>query len=134
METITLDHDIKVFYVTAKSFPNGIMEAYGQLYALVPPSSGRRYFGISRPENGVIVYRAAVEEATPGEAEKYHCDTMVLQKGKYLARTIADFMSNLPAVGATFQQLIAQPGVDLQGYCVEWYLNDKDVTCMVRLA
>jgi hypothetical protein len=29
METITIDNDIKVFYTTAKSFPEGIMEAQG---------------------------------------------------------------------------------------------------------
>jgi hypothetical protein len=29
METITIDNDIKVFYTTAKSFPEGIMEAHG---------------------------------------------------------------------------------------------------------
>ena len=28
METITLENDIKVFCVTADSFPEGIMEAY----------------------------------------------------------------------------------------------------------
>ncbi len=42
-------------------------------------------------------------------------------------------MKDLPAIGNTFQQMIARPDIDPEGYCVEWYLSDKDVQCMVRL-
>ena len=31
------------------------------------------------------------------------------------------------------QMLISQPDIDPNGYCLEWYLNDMDVRCMVRL-
>lgn len=134
METITLDHDIKVIYVTATSFPDGVMVAFDKLYAFMPPDGSRRIFGISRPENGVITYRAGAEETTDGETEKLGCDSMVLKSGKYLAVTIRDFMKNIPAIGAAFQQILSQPGIDPNGYCVEWYLNGEDVQCMVRLS
>jgi hypothetical protein len=133
METITLDKDIKVFYVTAKSFPDGIMEAHKKLHALVPFSADRKYFGISRPENGAIVYRAAAEELTPGEAEKLNCDTLVLKKGKYICSTINDYMKDVQSIGRCFKELLSRPDIDPQGYCVEWYFTDKDVKCMVRL-
>jgi hypothetical protein len=29
--------------------------------------------------------------------------------------------------------LLTQPNIDPNGYCLEWYLNGKDVRCMVRL-
>jgi hypothetical protein len=134
METITFDKDIKVFYVPAKSFPDGVMEAHQKIHSLVPLSSNRKYFGLSRPENGVIAYKAAAEELTPGEGEKLHCDTIVLNKGKYNCITIHDYMKDLPAIGKAFSTLIASPDIDREGYCVEWYLNDKDIKCMVRLA
>ena len=51
----------------AKSFPEGILEAHQTLHALVPYSQNRKYFGISRPENGNIVYKAAAEELIEGE-------------------------------------------------------------------
>jgi hypothetical protein len=134
METTIIDSDIKVFYTTATSFPDGILAAHQQLHALVPFSTDRKYFGISRPENGVIVYKAAAEEINPGEAEKYHCDTMVLKKGNYVSRTIHNYMKDIPAIGNTFQELLETPGIDPNGYCVEWYINDKDVICMIPLA
>ncbi len=79
METIILENDIKVICVKAVSFPDGIQDAHDKLRAMFPPIPTRRYFGISYPQQGGIVYRAAT------------------------------------------------------GYCLEWYLSDKDVRCMVRL-
>lgn len=133
METITLDNDIKVFYITAISFPEGIMDAHKKLHALIPFSTSRKYFGVSRPENGVIVYKAAAEEINPGEAEKLNCDTLVLKKGKYICLAIDDYVKDVQSIDRAFKKLLAHPGLDPQGYCVEWYLTDKDVRCMIRL-
>lgn len=62
METIMLNSDIKVMYITAASFPEGIIDAHQALHARVPFSASRKYFGISRPEKEHIVYKAAAEE------------------------------------------------------------------------
>lgn len=134
METITFENDITVMYKTADSFPNGVMAAHEALHAIVPFSSDRRYYGVSRPENGGgIIYRAAVEELKPGEAGSFGLDTLVLKKGKYISVTIPDFMKDPQSIRQTFGELLHQPGLDPQGYCVELYFNDKDVKCMIRL-
>lgn len=133
METIRLDNDIYVFYITAKSFPDGIMDAYRQLHALIPFSKDRKYFGISRPENGKIVYKAAAEELHEGEGKKLNSDTLTLKKGNYICLTIHDYMKDLEGIGRTFQEMLSHPDLDPDGYCVEWYLNEKDVQCMIRL-
>ena len=135
METVKIDNDIKVLYVTAASFPDGVMAAHQKLHALIPYSAERRYFGLSRPENGgEIIYKAAAEELHPGEAEELKCDTMIIKKGNYACITINDYMKDIPAIGNAFQQLTDLPNIDPQGYCVEWYLTQTDVKCMVRLA
>lgn len=133
METTTFSSDIAVFYVTAASFPDGILAAHQKLHAMIPFSTNRKYFGISRPENDVIVYRAAAEEIKPGEAEKLHCGMLVLKKGEYICLSITDYMKDVQSIQQAFDKLLSQPGLDPQGYCVEWYINDKDVKCMVRL-
>ncbi len=133
MQTIQVKNDMKLFYVTATSFPDGVLEAHQKLHALVPFSITRKFFGISRPENGVIIYKVATEELTEGEAEELHCDTFILKRGNYIAEVIYDFMKNIPAIGKTFNELLTYPGIDPDGYCVEWYINNKDVRCMVRL-
>ncbi len=134
MENFLLHDDIKVFYVTATSFPDGVKEAHEKLHSLIPFSKERKYFGVSRPENNSgIIYHAAAQEMEDGEGEKLNCDTLVLKKGKYISLTINNFMKDLPSIGTAFKQLLTYPGIDPQGYCVEWYLSEKDVRCMIRL-
>ena len=102
MEKITIENDIKVFIVTAESFPEGIKEAFNKLNEKIPLSSVKRIFGLSRPENGIIVYKAAAEVNDTNEAEKIISDTLVIKKGNYISRTIHDYMKDLPAIGKSF--------------------------------
>jgi len=134
METTILDQSADLLCITATSFPEGIQRAHEELHARVPFSENRKYFGISRPENGTIVYRAAAEQLEPGEAEQYQCEQLVLEKGNYISLTIHNYKKDLQRIAIAFEQLLSQKGIDPQGYCVEWYVNETDVTCMVRLA
>ncbi len=133
MEIITLDNDIKVFYVSALSFPEGIAAAHQTLHGIIPFSEQRGYFGISRLEQGKIVYKAAAAELYPGDLQDKGLESMLLRKGRYVSETIKNYMDKLPAIKQTFDALLQEPGLDPEGYCVEWYLNDKDLKCMVRL-
>ncbi|MES2112523.1 MAG: transcriptional regulator [Bacteroidota bacterium] len=135
MKVFELEHDIKVFYVTAASFPEGIKEATDELHSLVPFSPDRKIFGLSRPENGGgIIYRAAAEELEIGEAGKLKCDTLIIKKGSYYSITINDFRKNIMAIDAAFKELLKQPDLDPEGYCVEWYAtNEESVRCMIRI-
>ncbi|HZY36282.1 MAG TPA: transcriptional regulator [Mucilaginibacter sp.] len=135
METINLENDIKVFYVTAKTFPEGIADATRQLHALFSFSPERKIFGLSRPEdNGKIVYRAAAEELKRGEAEQFNCETLVIKKGKYTSLTVNEFRKDIMSIDSAFKQLLNHPNLDPRGYCVEWYATGKDaVRCMIRL-
>lgn len=135
MKPYTLEHDIEVFYVKASSFPQGIQPAFDKLYALLPDMKDRKRYGISRPEGGhEIVYRAAVAAQSPGEGANYGLDSFIIRKGAYMSEILPDYEQDLPKVGQTFDQLLQTPGLDPQGYCLEDYLNEKDVRCMVPLA
>lgn len=57
MENYTLTKDVKVFYVTAKSFPAGILTALQKVHSLISDSFRRTTFGISHADkNGNIIY------------------------------------------------------------------------------
>ena len=134
MESFFLEQDIKVFYVKATSFPGGVLEAHQKLHSFIKLPAGRKFFGISYPEGlGKIVYKAAVEENYPGEAEELNCPIFVIKNGRYNSIYIPDFHSDIPAIGKAFQKLLNVSGIDPQGCCVEIYEGDKDVRCMVRL-
>jgi len=134
MEKFTLEDDIKVFCETAKSFPDGIIEAHKELESIISCSKQRRYFGISsRNAKGIITYDAAAEEIYQGEAEELGCEKFVIESGQYISLLIENYISDVSEIVKAFQLLMAYPGIDPQGYCIEWYLNEKDVMCMVRL-
>lgn len=134
MEKLILENNIKVFYVTARSFPEGIEEATHKLHSLFTYTKERKIFGLSRPENnGQIVYKAAAEEMTEGEAEKLGCETMVIPKGIYISIKVNDFRKDIMSIDRAFQQLLNYPNLDPQGFCVEWYSSEKEeVICMIR--
>jgi hypothetical protein len=61
-------------------------------------------------------------------------DVFFIKKGTYLSVLIPNFRSDPARIGQTFQTMIQDPRIDPHGYCLEWYLNDLDVRCMVLLA
>lgn len=134
MQNFIIEKDIPVLYVTASSFPDGILPAFQQLHTIVPDAAKRRAFGISRPEDGnKIIYRAGAEEIVEGEAEKLGLGRYIVKKGTYISIDIPDFVKDVPAVGKAFEQLLADTRIDPEGECVEWYMTEKDVKCMVRI-
>jgi hypothetical protein len=135
MKTTSLENDIKVFYVTAESYPEGILAAHQKLHAKVPFSYDRKYFGLSRPENNKgIIYKAATEETFDGEAEQYNLESLIIPKGNYYSLIISNYRNDIPSIGKTFQKLLSQENIDQNGYCIEWYINENDVNCLVRIA
>ena len=96
MEIYNLKNDIIVFGVRVKNFPGDVGEAFHDLIKLFPTDDGRSYFGIfSMAEEGNMVYYAAAEETHPGEAEKYKCERLAIEKGEYLTEPIRDWRKNI---------------------------------------
>ncbi|MEO6305301.1 MAG: transcriptional regulator [Bacteroidia bacterium] len=134
MEEYNLEKDIKIFYVTATSFPEGISAAHEKLQNLLPDIKDRHFYGVSRPENNKgIIYKAGVEESYQGEGETLGFDTLILKQGKYIGALIKDYTKDVSIVEKTFQKILKNPDLDPNGYCVEMYIGQKDLRCMVRL-
>jgi predicted transcriptional regulator YdeE len=135
METRIIEKDIPIVFVTAHSFPDGILDAFEQLHVHFPFSPERNFYGLSRPEDDKgPVYKAAAEIKSADESKKSKLETMVIPKGRYISETVHNFKDDISLISKTFETLLDQPNIDPQGYCVEWYMpNDTDVVCMVRL-
>lgn len=134
MDKYELKNDVNVITVTARSFPDGILDAFRKLEAVIPGVAQRVFYGISCPdEQGTIIYKAAVSEITDGEALNYGFEKFVITKGIYLVKTIQNWRKDIPAIGMAFEQLLKSPELDLSFPCVECYNNMDEVACMVRL-
>jgi hypothetical protein len=105
------------------------------LLSFLPESNERLLYAISFPnEKNQIIYKAAVEELFPGEGEQNGCETFLIKKGEYWSELLVDWRKDESIVGETFQKLLKHPDLDKNGYCLEIYLNEKDVRCLVPLA
>ncbi len=135
MQIFDLEHDISVIAVRAKSFPDGIMDAFEALNPLLANREGpRTLYGLSRMQaDGGIEYVAAAGCNGPGEAAEIGAEYIVIPKGKYASVILEDWAKNIPMIGQTFDQLCSNPGLDPVAYCVEWYFSPKDLRCMVKL-
>lgn len=134
MEYFNLENDITVYYVTASSYPDGVLAAHQQMHGYVAYNEKRNYFGISaHDKTGTIIYKSAAEELEKSEFSKHNLEQFVIKKGTYIFTDIIDFMKDIPAIGKAFDILLSNPNIDPKGCCVEWYLSQSKVRCMVRL-
>ena len=134
MEVVHIYEDKTVAYVQADSFPEDALKSHQILHGKLPYSAERGYYGISWLEHGKIKYLAAAGLLEEGEAARHGLETFTIQAGDYLSEKVTDFKQNIPAIGQTFQRLLADPRLDPKGYCLEIYdQNDKDVHCLVKL-
>ena len=42
-------------------------------------------------------------------------------------------MNDIESINNAFKEMLSNPEIDPDGYCVEWYHTEKDVKCMIRL-
>jgi len=131
-----LENDVQVMCVTATSFPDGVMNAYQKLQSIVMDSKERRYFGISHPiQDGSILYKACTEQKYENEADQLGLELFTIKAGNFASIYIENHMQDPQSIGKAFQELLKNPNIDQQGYCLEIYKNfeDKDVLCLVAL-
>ncbi|PST82604.1 transcriptional regulator [Pedobacter yulinensis] len=134
MEKYILEQDIPVVYVAAREVPEGIGAAILEMEACLKADAGNRiFYGVSGCRNGEMFYWAAANEARPGEAEQLGCRRFTIPAGRYLAKTVRNFREDIQQIKRTFEELLDQPGLQTGGLCVEIYINDDDVRCLVQI-
>lgn len=134
MEIIHFEKDIKAGYIKADSFPNGVLKAHQTLHSIVPFSMERQYYGISyNNEKGEIIYMAAAKELADSEMKSLGLNIFTIKKGDYISIILKDYQKDTSMIGKTFQDMLQHPQLDREGYCLEIYLNEKDLQCLVKI-
>ncbi len=134
MEYFNLDSDSIVFCVTATTFPEGVLAAHKTLHSFISHDPNRKYYGISYSDKkGKIVYKAAATELITNELRKHSLELFTIKKGAYICITVINFRNAIHKIGDSFASLLLHPDIDPNGYCLEWYFNQEDCKCMVKL-
>jgi len=135
METYSLEKEIKVFGIHVKTFPLGIADAFDELMELFDSTEHTRYYyGLSTCEsNGTIRYYATAEERFAGEAPKGKYETFTIEQGDYLMETVKDWLQKTECIKDVFAELLKDDRIDRSSPCIEWYKNDEEMCCLVKL-
>ena len=132
MKEYLIEKDVKLLCVAAASFPAGIQAAFSRIHSIVPDAGTRATYGISHGSPGGIIYKAGVVALSGEGGEQYGCEEFIIRKGRYIGRVV-NWKENVQQIGETFQLLLAVPRIDKNGACIEEYINDNEVKCMVKL-
>jgi hypothetical protein len=134
MEKFILQNDLEVFGVQVKTFPLGIGEAFDALVKMLPGVFYRSYYGISYlSKDGAMIYIAAAIEKKNGEAEEYNCERYTIEKGEYLTETIYDWRKKNGSIKDVFHGMMKDSRIDKTKPAIEWYKDEKEMMCMVRM-
>ena len=134
METYTFYNDIQVFGIEVVTFPSGISEAFDEMIKMTGDCAGARdYYGISFFKDGNMIYYATAAEKFACEAEKYNYETLEIAKGNYAATTVFDWRKKTDYIKDVFSEIIQDPRVDKTKPAIEWYKDDNEMMCLVKI-
>ncbi len=134
METYIIEKNMIVFGKVVKNFPQGIGEAFDALIKMISGKFDRDYYGISyMDKNGKMIYYAAAIEKYNGEAEKFNCEKLTIEKGKYICVTVKNWPQKTNSINTVFQEIMKNDKADKTKPAIEWYKNDDEMLCMVKL-
>jgi len=130
MEEKNIKNEIKALCITAQSFPEGISDAFEQIYSLMP-SKNRLLIGLSKPNRrGIIIYKAGFE-LLAGENVMKGLEEITIPSGNYLCNSIKGFAENPRLIKNAFKELLQDARLDPNGFCLELYGKPDEVWCMV---
>jgi predicted transcriptional regulator YdeE len=132
MEETQIKEELRLFCIKAKSFPQGITLAFRELEQKLGGANGRSLYGLSRGDKNGIVYWAAALSRT-GEELPPGLEDIVIPPGTYLSKQLSNWRRNEAIIAQTFQKMLDNPRIDPDGYCIEKYLNNDEVVCMVKI-
>jgi hypothetical protein len=134
MEIYDLKEDLNVMGLQLKKFPDGIGELFDELITRIPGGFSRSYYGISRMNrDNEITYYATAEKLGPEEPGILKLNEYAIEKGRYLTVRLHDWRKNLQNIKATFTEILKDERADHQKPCVEWYKNEQEMLCMVKM-
>jgi len=132
MNSITFQNDLHVCGLEVISFPEGISETFDTLVQAVPGGFTRSFFGVSFMRDQKMVYVACFEKKPSEVISALPLTNLTIEKGTYLAEPIKDWRSKTRTLNQVFRKMLAHEQADHTKPCVEWYLNEYEMMCLVK--
>ncbi|QNF33979.1 DinB family protein [Adhaeribacter swui] len=132
MEIYKLDQNLTLYGFPVETFPNHIEAAFDKLISMLPVDPSRPYYGISQCTPAGMVYVAAAPLQPQDNPEPYGLNKYLMEQGDYLAIRVSEWRTKTHTIKSIFENLVADPRCDTNKPCVEIYLNDDEMLCLVK--
>jgi hypothetical protein len=131
--SITKRDDLKLMYVQASSFPDGIKEAWDKLESPLASLRGRKFYGVTRLVDGVMEYRACVIPLDDSEPLRLGFATFTVPSGYYATKKLVNWASQTHLIKIIFEELRSQHSLDPNRPHIEFYRSQKEVVLMAPI-
>lgn len=135
MEDISIKKlgELKLMYVEAESFPDGIKDSWDKLGKLLGTMEGREFYGISKCLGTTIMYRACVIPIDDDEPKRLGLESMIIPSSNYATKKLMNWSSQIPMFGTIFNELYSKHSANNDLYAIEYYKSPDEVILMVPL-
>lgn len=125
--------DLKLMYVEALTFPNGITEAWNKLEQILKSLKGRKFYGSSQCINVKMEYRACVIPLDDDEPKILGLETFIISASNYAVKKLKNWAKQLQLIPEIFDELSSKHTVKKGSPFLEYYKSEKDVLLMVPI-
>ena len=129
--TLVSREETAVIAVEAATFPDDIGEAWKRLEALYPPRKGRRFYGLTRFDEGELRYFAAVVPPTPEADAPAGFVRLTMQGGLYARVKLEGWPERTGEFAQVFDYLMERFELSPGGYSVEFYRSHREAHLMI---
>lgn len=133
MKTRILQEPIELLCVRAKTFPEGIMDAFQEVKHRFGDQAGKECFGVTMQGESGLIYWAAVRRSAVTLSEQEDLELLTIAPGTYATQSIDQWQSKIEQIGKTFEELFGNKEVDPKSPGIEWYLNENELACMAKM-
>ena len=129
--TLVSREETAVIAMEAATFPDGIGAAWRRLEALYPPRKGRRFYGLTRFDEGQLRYFAAVVPPTEQAAAPAGFVRLTMQGGLYARVKLEGWPERTGEFAQVFDHLMERFELSPGGYSVEFYRSQREAQLMI---
>lgn len=128
-----LDSSIRLMCLKSPDGPHSAEDTFRRLENHLPSLRGKKFYGLSKLENGNLTYLACVnmEEGESGDIKGLQ--KLTLEKGVYDREKINDWQKNLGQIPTVIDRVAASNSVDSERYVIEFYRSEKELFLLIPI-
>lgn len=125
--------ELKLIYLKAESFPEGITAVWDKLDKTLPSLKGRKFYGAAKMIGGKMEYRACVVPLDENEHKALGMDAFTIPPGTYAAKKLPDWQSHIPEIRNIFAELNSKFEANTELYNLEFYKSSSELIVMLPI-